>query len=261
MSWRDFYTAYINLDHRPDRREQVEEELKKVGIVAERVRGMYPDEYKGDFNKIQVMWNRTKGAVGTHFSHVRVLENALSLGKSAFVLEDDVIFSSDIIKRLDYIQNFLDNNEWDCFWLTSTFHVNPPVWHKTGHHAEMPDCPCTLARDVEITSDPRILKAYGCFCACGYLVNYKSIPKILKLLDEYVDKSMGIDWLFMMIEPQLNTYCFVPGMITQRVSKSDISGGYGGWDRFHALGPYFFKDKMEEFDPTTFNWGEANIKI
>jgi len=261
MNWRDFYTVYINLDHRTDRREEIERELKKVGIVAERISGIYPKEYTGEINKIKAMLDRTKGAVGCHFSHVKALNNALSLGKSAFILEDDVIFSSDIVKRLDYIQNFIDHNEWDLFWLSATVHINPPYWHKKGHNIDMPDCACNLCRDAELTKDPRILKTYGCFCTCGYLINYKSIPKIIELLDKHVDKSLGLDWLYVFLEPQLKTYCFVPGMVTQRASHSDISSHHSiGWDGFHSsLGPYFFKDKMEDFDPLTFNWGEAQL--
>ena len=257
--WRNFYTCYINLDHRVDRRLQIEAELQRAGIIAERVRGILPEECDYEYEKIKRMVTGNTqgvGALGCHLSHVKAIENAYTSGKSALIFEDDAVFSSDIIKRLDYIQNFLDNNEWDVFWLSASVHTNPHIWHasdSSGHtHREMQNCHCKLNRDAERTHDPRIFKTYGCFSNVGYIVNYKSIPKILKLLNDHLHESRAIDWLFIRLEPILNTFCFVPGMVTQRHSFSDITNRHASWDIFHELiGPHFFKDNMEDFDPET----------
>ena len=72
FDWRDCYASYINLDHREDRNVRMKAELERIGIDAVRTRGMYPHEYAGDMSKVQVMWNRTKGAVGCHYSQVKI---------------------------------------------------------------------------------------------------------------------------------------------------------------------------------------------
>jgi hypothetical protein len=64
FNWRDCHAYFINLDHRQDRLDKMKLELSRVGIKAERLRGMYPHEYSGDPSKVQVMANRTKGAIG-----------------------------------------------------------------------------------------------------------------------------------------------------------------------------------------------------
>ena len=258
FNWRDCYASYINLDHREDRNGRMKEELERVGINAVRTRGMYPHEYSGDMSKVQVMWNRTKGAVGCHYSQVNIMQTALDMGKSAFVMEDDVVFAQDTIKRLDYAQEFLNNHDWDIFWLGGTFHLNPPQWHNANHtNPELRNCDCTLNKDVECTEDPRILRTYGCWGTYAYIVNYNSLPKILKLLEDNVHESIGIDWLFIKLQPKLNCYCFAPAMAKQYDNQSDIGNGITYFSEFSKLGSFWFADKMEDFNTVTFDWHEA----
>lgn len=260
FNWRDCYTAFVNLDHRIDRKERMEAELERVGIKSERIRGMYPHEYTGDPSKVQVMNNRTKGAIGCHYSQVKIMQNALEKGKSAFVMEDDLVFATDVQKRLDYAQNFLNNTDWDIFWLGGTYHLNPPRWHDAGHtNSELPNCNCKLNRDVECTEDERIVRTYGCWGTYAYIVNHKSLPKILDLLEKNVHESIGIDWLFIKLQPQLKCFAFVPAMAKQYDNASDIGNGVTMFSNFSNLGSFWFADRMEDFDPKTFDWHEAKI--
>jgi GR25 family glycosyltransferase involved in LPS biosynthesis len=260
LQWRDCYTAFINLDHRQDRLERMNAELERVGIKAERLRGMYPNEYTGDKAKVVKMEQRTRGAIGCHYSQVQVMKNALEQGKSAFVMEDDLVFASDVIKRLDYAEEFLNNNDWDVFWLGGTYHLNPPQWHNAGHtNSELPNCDCSLNRDVECTSDKRIVRTYGCWGTYAYIVNHKSIEKILDLFEKNIHESIGIDWLFIKLQPQLKCFAFVPGMVKQYDNQSDIGNGVTVFSNFSNLGEFWFADKMEDFDADNFNWHEAKI--
>jgi len=260
FQWRDCYTAFVNLDHRQDRLERMKAELDKYGIQAERLRGMYPQEYTGDKGEVAKMENRTKGAIGCHYSQVKVMQNALEQGKSAFVMEDDLVFASDVIKRLDYAQEFLNNNDWDVFWLGGTYHLNPPQWHNAGHtNSELPNCDCSLNRDVECTSDKRIVRTYGCWGTYAYIVNHKSIEKILDLFEKNIHESIGIDWLFIKLQPQLKCFAFVPGMVKQYDNQSDIGNAVTVFSNFSSLGEFWFADKMEDFDADNFIWHEAKI--
>lgn len=257
--WRDMYSSFINLDSRKDRLILMEHELKRVGIEAERTPGIHYKKVQGDLSKYQVMIQRTPGALGCHMAQVSVMTKALSLNKSAFVMEDDLVFCSDIQKRLDHIETFLNTHEWDVFWLGGTYHINPPHWHPLKHSSELKQCNCKLGRDAELTDDSRIIRTYGCFSTFAYIVNIESLPKILHLLDCVVHESMGIDWLFIRLQPQLKTYAFAPGCVKQYDNKSDIGKGFTYFSGFKKLGAHWWADTMEQFNPDTYDWKEAKI--
>lgn len=261
------YISYINLDSRPDRNSHMIAELNRVGLNAERTRAMLPQEYVGNPDKVRVMWIRSvsHGAVGCHYSQVKVMEEGLKRKEHTMVLEDDLIICSDIKVRLEYIQLFLDTHEWDIFFLGGTFHVKPPWWHKKGHSPDLQMCTCKLERDAERTDDPRIMRTYGAFSTHAYIVNVHSIEKILNYFDENVYLSMGIDWLFIKMQPELKAFAFVPGCIKQYDNKSDIGSGMTVFSGFATLNGtlknsrYWWQDRMDEFDPETFDWAETKI--
>jgi len=256
--WRDCYARYINLDNRPDRLEHIQKELYKLNINADRQRGFLPDECLDDFEKVKVMYNRTKGAIGCHFSQVAVMKKALDEGKSAFVMEDDIVFCKDALERLDHAQDFLNKNEWDVFWLGGTYHLNPPRWHDANHtNGELRNCDCNLNRDVECTNDEKLVRTYGCWSTYAYIVNYNSLEKIIKLLDENLHESIGIDWLFIKLQPKLKCYAFVPGIVKQYDNPSNIGDGVTYFSEFSKLGTHWWSDEMKDFDYKNFNWHEA----
>jgi GR25 family glycosyltransferase involved in LPS biosynthesis len=258
FNWKNAYASYINLDHRKDRQAHMQAELQRVGLQAVRTPGILAKAYQWDMVKYGVMVRRTIGAAGCHMSQVGVMQTALVQGKDAFVMEDDLVFCSDIKERLDYIEGFINRQpEWDVIFLGGTFHTNPPWWHKAGHSMDLQDCNCGLCKDAEVTDDPRIMRTYGAFSTHAYIVNHASIIKILKYFDNNVHLSMGIDWLFIKMQPQLKAFCFVPGCVKQLDNMSDIGYGMTVFSGFSMLGPYWWADKMDEFDPTTYNWGEA----
>jgi len=243
------YISYVNLDKRTDRRDLMEQTLTKSGIHATwvRTRGMLPDEYKGPPERIRGMLNRPqKGAIGCYFSQLSVMEEAFKRKQHAFVMEDDLAFCGDFPERLEIITEFCRTHPWDIIWMGGTFHVNPPWWHKK-----------TLGRDAEQTDNPRMMRTYGAFCTYAYLVNTTSLQKIFRMLEVELPKSIGIDYSFIQIQPRLHAYAFVPGCCIQYDHMSDIGLGMTIFSNFAKLGPYWFQQRMTEFDPTTFNWHEA----
>lgn len=240
------YISFINLDHRKDRLRGMQKELQRVGIKAIRQRGIMPSEYKGDRSKVEVMRKRTPGAIGCHFSQVAIMEKALSVNQHAFVMEDDLIFCYDFKERMEHASRFLQDNEWDVLWLGGTYHLEP-TWHKKGH-PELPQCRCTNLKDVQATSDPKIVRTYGCWSTYAYIVNVNSISKILKMLDENLHMSIGIDWLFILLQPQLKTFAFLPGCIKQHDNKSDIGTGMTYFSHFSKLGDHWWQDRIENFN-------------
>lgn len=255
----DCYISFVNLDHREDRLQHMEVELSKIGLHAVRTRGLLPTEFNGD-SRLERMRNRTPGAIGCHFAQVSIMQTALELGKHAWVMEDDLVFCGDFNKRLEYISNFLQGREWDVMWLGGTFHV-PAYWHRIGGSRDMrSNCSAELGKDCEPTDDPRMIRTYGAFCTYAYIVNHASIQKILDLFDQHLHTSIGIDWLFIKLQPQLKCFAFVPGSVKQMDNKSDIGEGITRFSGFAQLNgnfensKYWYQERMEDFEPTTFKW-------
>lgn len=251
FNWRDSYIRYINLAHRTDRNEHMKRELARVGLEAIRFPALKTSEHVWDEYKTNVMQKRTSGAIGCHYSQVAVMEEALKQNKDAFVMEDDLIFCTDIKERLDYIQHFLNTHEWDVLFLGGTVSIDP-YWHKKGHSPDLQMCDCNLEVDAERTDDPKILRTYGAFSTHCYIVNKNSIEKILKYFDENVHLSMGIDWLLIKMQPQLKAFMFVPGCVKQMDNLSDIGNGITRFSGFKMLGEHWFQDKMEDFNYDNF---------
>ncbi len=259
FNWRKVYAKFINLDHRKDRLAHMTAELSRVGLNIPRFAALKTSEHSWDQHKVKSMIRRgTGGNVGCHYSQVAVMQEALDNGMHAGVFEDDLVFCTDIQDRLDYIQDFLNKQEdWDVLFLGGTVHIDVPWWHKAGHSPDLQMCGCTLERDAERTEDPRMLRTYGCFSTHAYIVNKNSIEKILKYFDENVHLSMGIDWLFIKMQPQLKAFIFVPGCVKQIDNMSDIGHGMTVFSGFSMLGPHWWQDKAEDFNPETYNWHNA----
>lgn len=249
----DCYIGYLNLDHRTDRRQHIERELERVGIKAERTRGKMPSEFDINDPKFQVMKNRTVGAIGCHYGQVEIMQKALSEGKHAFVIEDDVEFCSDLKERLIIAEEFLKDKDWTTLWLGGTYHANNPAWwHKEGHSPDLPQCTCTVCKDAEKTDNKYLVRTYGCFSTHCYIINRNHIQDVLDFLESNVHLSMGIDWIMILMQPSVLTYSFVPGCAKQIDNMSDIGGGMTVFSGFKMLGEHWFKNKMEDFNYDNF---------
>jgi hypothetical protein len=249
FNWEDSYISFVNLSERTDRLSHVTQQFHKAGIIAERTAGMYPYQFDRKDPDLQVQWKRTPGSIGCMMAQIKIIGAAHEKGKSAIVFEDDVELCSDFRTRINYLQEFLNKQKnWDVAWLGGTVHLNPPYWHRPNN----PDLPKTkLTIDAERTEDPYIIKCYGAFCTYAYIVNYNSIPKVLDLLIKVMPESMGIDWSFIRIGDQLDTFMMLPGMVKQIDNRSDIGHGITYFSGFLRLGEYVWQDRMENWDPKT----------
>ncbi len=264
MNTENFYASFVNLDSRSDRLAHMLSQLDRIKLDATRTRGMKPHEVIerkiATINQVGTMMRRTEGAVGCHYSQVQVMKDAFERKKHAFVMEDDLVFCNDFEVRFNYIQEWLGNHEWDVVWLGASFHV-PPYWHCIGGSQDKRnDCSANLGRDCEVTDDPRMIRTYGAFATFAYLVNYNSIQKILDLFDQHIHKSIGIDHLFIRLQPQLNCFSFVPGCVKQMDNMSNIGTGITKWSGFLKLNgtyensSYVYQENISDFNPSSFKW-------
>lgn len=229
-------SAYINLAHRTDRDAAFRAELARVGLESTRVNGIMATAE-------QILAAPNFVGLGCWLSHERIIQAAIDRddGEDLMVFEDDVVFCSDFQNRLSYIKSFLSKNEWDVFWLGGTWH-HEPHWHAAGH-PYMSECRCDLGVDWQPTDTPNIMRTYGCFCSYAYLLNINSAPRFLEMTRAGAPTAKALDWLWILMQPDLKTFAFSPGCCIQRDDVSDIRG-FQRFSGFAKLGKHWFADKF-----------------
>lgn len=129
MTGQGFRCLYINLDRSLDRREQVEAELAKAGVEAERVSGF---DGKRDIGKLPTTYDATRrmfvgkqlnvAEIGCVESHRRALRILVEAGDAfGVVLEDDV----------ELLEGFRDAVE-ALISETAGWHIVRLEWRKRG---------------------------------------------------------------------------------------------------------------------------------
>lgn len=222
----------ISLKKRNDRRDWINSHLPMFNIKYEFFDAITDNnEYNVNFPK-----EYNKGQIGCFLSHYKLLKTHNS-NKILGIFEDDVELCDDFLDRFKYIEdNF--NLDWDIFFLSSYYHLNDHKdrWNKSG--------------DFELTDTKYIHRVYGAFTTHSYLVNPKSINKILKLIDENINDTYAIDHVYCAkIESKLNCYSFTPGMANQRVSYSDVDGASKDPNEFKSIiGEHYYANNLKDFD-------------
>lgn len=187
------HSFYINLEHRTDRKEYVEEELKKIGITANR------------FNAIKM----ENGAIGCSMSHLKILQNALQNNLDhVLIVEDDITFLNPELFKSQINQFFkIHNNNWDVILLAGN---NIPPYENI---------------------DDTCIKVSRCQTTTGYLVNGDYIKVLLQnvkmglthLLNKPNEKNkFAIDKFWFVLQSSSKWYLITPLTVVQREDYSDI---------------------------------------
>lgn len=124
----------INLDHRTDRWEKVEAELKKRNVTNyERFSAIKPsfasiprDWYNNLVSPHKVYPHYIQGAMGCKMSHYQIIKKANENGyKNILIFEDDVEFT-DISD--EYFQDAWNElpSDWEMFYLSGN-HIRKPI--------------------------------------------------------------------------------------------------------------------------------------
>lgn len=231
----DIRWRYINLRTRMDRRIQAEKACKQHGISAKRFQAIAFRDW--DWAARGEVFERysTPGKVGCALSHLSLLKDATKRTGILGVLEDDVLFCDDFSERMQMIED-LFHDDWDIFFLNATFHLKP-TWHKN-----------TLGKDYEMTDTRHIARVYGLWCTQSYLVNCKRAGFVLDTVMKNLSQSDAIDHAFILSQPSLRCFCFVPGITAQTDGWSDITNSHTSYAGFFPHGPHVFCKHLDEFD-------------
>lgn len=194
---------YINLDHRKDRLESIQEQLKKTNIANDKIVRI-PGVYDKDF-----------GPLGCAKSHVLALETFIQSGKeTCILLEDDFVFTQEQPDIFSWINIFFSSeyaSSYDVLMLSANIIHSQPV----------SDC------DV-------ITKITEAQTASGYSVRKHFAPILLENLQESVrlleqhgtefTKQNGMfynDQYWKKLQPMNQWYCLQPKIGKQMCSYSD----------------------------------------
>lgn len=195
----------INLVDRPDRREEITEQLNSVGASAPNVSffDAHRPDSAGEFPSV--------GARGCFESHLSILRDAKDRGsQTLLVLEDDLDFTRDGRARIAPVLEELAGQEWSFFY---------------GAHVMSSDHRRGL---VEIPSDEPVLTT-SCVAFRG-----AAIPQLVKFLEAMSKRPSGSpDWgpmhvdgaysVFRQLNPQHRTFVCFPALGRQRSSPSDVT--------------------------------------
>jgi len=191
------HVIYINLEHRIDRKEHVEEQLLSIGIKV-------PTR----FNAIKLQ----NGALGCSMSHLKCLQRAKdNKWPQVLICEDDIHFLNPIL-FLTQLKSFLRLNKpntWDVVLLAGN---NMLPYEKNGMNS---------------------IKVHHCLTTTGYIVqehyydtliqNYKE--GIQKLMREPNNKKMyAIDKYWIKLQETDNWFLITPLSVVQMEDYSDIEG-------------------------------------
>jgi len=187
------HTLFINLEHRNDRLEHVQEELNKIGVVGER------------FNAIKVK----SGAVGCTMSHIKCLEIAKERGyEQVFICEDDITFMDPTLFKKN-LKQFYDNKDiqWDVLIVGGN--CVPPYMKVSDYCVRVMNCQTTTGYIVKKDFYDVLIK------------NFKEgVAKLMK--DPTKKRDFAIDIYWKVLQKQNYWYMLTPATVTQYENFSDI---------------------------------------
>jgi GR25 family glycosyltransferase involved in LPS biosynthesis len=184
---------YINLEHRQDRKQHVEGQLKSIGLSGER------------FNAIKMK----DGRVGCTLSHIKCLELAIERKLDhIFICEDDITFTKPGLLKQN-LDKFLNDDEikWDVCIIGGN---NLPPYEKTT---------------------PYCVKISKCQTTTGYIVKNHYFKKLLENYKDGLLKLMrnpndhfnyAVDKYWFSLQGVDNWYLIVPLTVVQLEGYSDI---------------------------------------
>lgn len=209
----DTLTYVINLPDRTDRRAEMEDQLRRSGLVAEFFPAIRPTEAAG-FPSI--------GARGCFLSHLAVLKEGSRERRHVMIMEDDLDFVANFRNKWDAIVPVLEARRWSIFY------------------------PAHLLKDVP-EGISELSRETGVLCTHFVLFHRDAVSSVVSGLEEILSRPPGhpdggpmhVDGAYSTLRyqhPSLNTLVYSPALGSQRSSRSDIAD-QRVYDRLAVLRP------------------------
>jgi GR25 family glycosyltransferase involved in LPS biosynthesis len=188
------HALYINLESRPDRREHVERELKKMNIEAERM------------NAIKM----AEGAIGCTLSHIRCLELAKERQyPHVFVIEDDITFLQPelLSENLKKFEENVELQRWDVLIIGGN---NCPPYTKVTDY-------CIRAFNNQTTTGYIVKSHYY----DTLIANFKESAQML-MRNPHNKREYALDMYWKRLQQTGIWLMIIPATVTQYQDYSDI---------------------------------------
>jgi GR25 family glycosyltransferase involved in LPS biosynthesis len=110
---------YVNLDRRPDRRQQIEAQLRQFGLE-----GAYHRLAATDGLTLPKPLYRSAGVVGCFISHMRAIGAAAAVRRPVHIVEDDIVLSRHVAPFMRYLATSRLFDHFDIIFLDMWVDLN-----------------------------------------------------------------------------------------------------------------------------------------
>ena len=198
------HTFFINLESRVDRLENVQKELRRMGIIGERINAV----------KSKV------GGIGCTLSHIRCLEEAKQRGyEQVFICEDDIKFTDpELFKQ--QLQKFSNNKEiqWDVLLVGAN--VVPPYQRVGDYCARVFSAQTTISYVIKKEMYDVLLENFK--ESCNLQMRHP--------VQQGVSNPYALDMWWKRLQPQYFWWIITPLTVTQYESYSNIENRTTNYD-------------------------------
>jgi len=183
------HVLYINLEHRKDRKQDMEKHLKEMELVGERVDAIY----------------HVHGYIGCTMSHIECLQMAIDRNyPMVCICEDDVVFTNPLLFN-SLLQQFLSTHtKWDVLLLAGN--AVPPYRTEEG---------CRQTYNARTTTAYMVQRHY-------YSTLMDNFKEGLAFLNIYYRNDYMIDMYWRRLQQKDTWYLLDPLTVVQLPSYSDI---------------------------------------
>jgi GR25 family glycosyltransferase involved in LPS biosynthesis len=200
----------INLDKRPDRYEDCLIEFKLLNINVERVSGVDGTKLYREGMGIGV------GNYGLVQTQMKIINDAINKKyKSFLLLEDDVMFIDGFYDKFEKKINSLPD-DWDLLYLGGN-----NLFHMGKHIMITGDKNFVITKDNYKMLDYELCKTTWTQCAHAVAINSRFYQTLLNKLNE--NQTTPGDLTLARLQAGCNAYTFLPSLVLQRPSFSDIN--------------------------------------
>ena len=211
MKLNDFFDNIycLNLDFRTDRYEECLLEFNKIGITVERFSAIDGKTVSNPNPRVSV------GLYGLYLTHINMLKDAIEKKyNNILLLEDDVKFIDNFNEHFNEKIKYLPE-DWDLFYLGGNHIFYQGMFTLiTGDKSIAPNI------DNYRSLNHELCKTTWTQCAHAVGINGKYFNELLNQIIAH--PSVPIDILYSMLQKNNNTYTFLPSIVIQRESFSNI---------------------------------------